>query len=62
MGIYIKSNWLNDLCYHYEKKRQQQELSDEDEFKTLIDSHKAKVNELDDSEYKRGLLKALSEV
>lgn len=60
---YMKiSNWLNDLCYHYEKKRQSQEKCDEDEFKALIDSYRVKINELSDSEYKKGLLKALNEI
>ncbi|MDB2562199.1 hypothetical protein N9X61_01195 [Sulfurimonas sp.] len=60
---YMKiSNWLNDLCYHYEKKRQSQEKFDEDEFKALVESYRVKINELSDSEYKIGLLKALNEV
>jgi len=60
---YMKiSNWLNDLCYHFEQKRKANELSDEEEFKAIIESYREKINELCDSEYKRGLLKALNEV
>ncbi len=60
---YMKiSNWLNDLCYHYERKRIADELSDENEFQSLIEDYRQKINELGESEYKRGLLKALSEV
>ncbi len=60
---YLKiSDWLNDLCYHYEKKRQSEEQSNEDEFKALVDEYRAKINELESSEYKNGLLKAINEV
>ena len=60
---YLKiSEWINDLCFYYEQKRKFQEKFDEDEFKALIDRHRIMVNELENSEYKRGLLKALSEV
>lgn len=60
---YLKiSTWLNDLCYHYEKKRQSQEKFDEDEFKALVESYRERILKLSDSEYKEGLLKALNEV
>jgi len=60
---YLKmSNWLNDLCFYFEQKRKHQELDDEDEFKSLIEDHRAKVNKLVDSDYKRGLLKALNDL
>ena len=60
---YLKiSDWLNDLCYYYEKKRQEQEAFDEDEFKALVAEYRAKINELEPSEYRDGLIKAISEV
>ncbi len=60
---YLKiSDWLGDVCFHFEQKRKKQENLDENEFKALIEEYRAKINELDDSEYKRGLLKALNEV
>lgn len=61
-GYMKTSNWLNDLCYHYEKKRQAQEKFDENEFKDLIESYREKILELSDSAYKQGLLKAINEV
>ena len=60
---YLKiSNWLNDLCFHYEQKRKANELSDENEFQRLIEEYRSKINELDNSEYKNGLLKAINEI
>lgn len=60
---YMKiSDWINDLCYYFEKKRQSQESADEDEFKALIESYREKILKLDDSQYKEGLLKAISEM
>lgn len=60
---YLKiSNWLSDLCFHYEQKRKNQELADEDEFKQLIEEHREKISELAASDYKEGLLKAISEL
>ena len=60
---YLKmSNWLNDLCYYYEKKRQSQELLNEDEFKALIEAHRDKINLLEQSPYKDGLIKAINEL
>lgn len=60
---YMKiSDWLNDLCYYFEQKRIAEELNDENEFKALIESYRAKINELSESEYKQGLLKALNEI
>ena len=60
---YVKiADWLADLCFYYEQRRKQQEKYDEDEFLALIETHREKINELDDSEFKRGLMKALSEV
>lgn len=60
---YIKiADWLADVCFHYEQKRKQQDVFDEDEFKALIEEYRAKVHWLQESEYKNGLLKALSEV
>jgi len=48
---YLKiSNCFNDLCYHYEQKCKANELSDENEFQSLIE------------EYKNGLLKAINEI
>lgn len=60
---YMKiSKWLADLCYYYEHKREQQELADEDEFMALINDYKTKINKLGESDYKKGLLKAIGEV
>jgi len=60
---YMKiSNWLNDLCYHYEQKRIANELSDENEFQNLIEDYRIKINELEESDYKSGLLKAINEI
>jgi len=60
---YLKiADWLGDVCFHFEQKRKNIEKLDEDEFKNLIDSYVEKVDELNDSEYKDGLLKALSDV
>lgn len=60
---YMKiSKWLADLCYYYEQKRQAQEITDEDEFKVVIEEYRTKINELEASDYKSGLLKALNEV
>ncbi len=59
---YLKiADWLGDVCFHFEQKRKNQEKSDEEEFKALIDDYRDKINELDNSEYKKGLLKALRE-
>ena len=46
----------------FEQKRKSQEIVDEDEFLELVESYRTKINKLDDSEDKRGLLKALPEV
>lgn len=60
---YLKiSNWLGDLCYHFEKKRKQQENFDEDEFKSLLNQYREKIMELDESPYREGLIKAIEEV
>lgn len=60
---YLKiSNWLADLCFHYEQKRKIEEVSNEDEFRKLIEEYRDKINELEPSQYKDGLLKAISEV
>ena len=60
---YMKiSNWLNGLCYYYEQKRKADELSDENEFQNLIDDYISKINELEASDYKNGLLKAINEI
>ena len=60
---YMKINdWLADLCFHFEKKRKTQEKHDEDEFKVLLLEYRDKINELTDSDYKNGLLKAMSKV
>lgn len=60
---YLKiSNWINDLCYHYEKKRKSQEIADDIEFKKLIEDYKRKIDALKPCPYKDGLLKAINEV
>jgi len=60
---YLKmSDWLSDLCYYYEKKRQAQELADENEFKALIQAHREKIEALSESIYKEGLMKAIDEL
>lgn len=60
---YIKiSDWVSELCFYYEKKREEQELMYEDEFIHLIEVHMQHIDSLDESEYKRGLMKALEEV
>ena len=60
---YLKiSDWLNDLCYYYEKKRQEQETYDEDEFKASVEEYRTKISELEPREYRDGLLKAINEV
>lgn len=60
---YLKmSDWLNDLCFYYEKQRKYQEKNDAKEFLTLIVEHKKKLLELEGSDYKKGLLKAINEV
>jgi len=60
---YLKiADWLGDVCFHFEQKRKKQELADETEFLALIEKCKRETDELSDSEFKRGLLKALSEV
>ena len=60
---YLKiSDWLNDLCYYYEKKRQEQESADEDEFQGLVAEYRIKINELEPSKYQDGLRKAINEV
>ena len=41
---YLKiADWLGDVCFHFEQRRKNQEKCDEDEFKALIESYKAKV-------------------
>ena len=60
---YLKiSDWLADLCFYYEKKREAHELSDEEEFKQLIQTHKKNISDLKESDYKQGLLKAINEI
>ncbi len=60
---YLKiADWLGDVCFHFEQKRKQQEKFDEDEFKALVNEYRVKIMELDDSPYREGLLKAISEV
>lgn len=60
---YVKmSDWLNELCFYYEKKRQTQEFANANEFKFLVQEHKNKINELKESDYKKGLLKAINEI
>ncbi|MEN8304048.1 MAG: hypothetical protein ABFQ64_08245 [Campylobacterota bacterium] len=60
---YLKiSDWLADLCFHFEQRRKNQELSDENEFKEVVESYKVKIEELEPSKYRDGLLKAIKEV
>ena len=60
---YIKiSDWLADLCFHYNLKRKSQDSENESEFRALIKEHKMKIEKLSESEFKKGLLKALSEI
>jgi len=60
---YLKiADWIGDLCFYFEQKRKNQELTDEDEFREHIEKCKIDTSELPDSDFKKGLLKALSEV
>ena len=60
---YIRiSDWLNELCYFFEKQRETQEILNEEQFKSVVNLYRKKVEKLPPSEYKDGLLKALSEV
>ena len=60
---YLKiSDWLADLCFHFQQRKKCQESSDKDEFKEIVKSYSDKIKELEPSEYRNGLLKAISEV
>ena len=60
---YLKiADWLGDLCFYFEQKRKNQELAYEDEFMEHIEKCRKETSKLPDSEFKKGLLKALSEV
>ena len=60
---YLKiSDWLADLCFHFEERRKNQESSDESEFQDIIKEYREKIEELEPSEYRDGLLKAIGEV
>jgi len=60
---YLKINdWLNDLCFYYIQKHKQIAKEDEKEFSTLIQAHREKIEALSPSEYKEGLLKALTDI
>jgi hypothetical protein len=60
---YLKiSNWVNDLCFYYIQKNKQLAKEDDIEFTKLIQAHREKIEALEPSEYKEGLLKALDDI
>ena len=60
---YLKiSDWINDLCFYYIQKHKQIAKEDDKEFNTLIQAHREKIEALEPSEYKEGLLKALNDI
>lgn len=60
---YLKiSNWANDLCFYYIQKHKHIQTEDEQEFNKLIQEHRDTIEVLPSSEYKEGLLKALSDI
>lgn len=60
---YIKiANWLAELCLHFEKRRAERDSMDEIEFNNIVEEYRVKIEELEDSSYKKGLMKALGEV
>ena len=57
---YLKiSDWLGELCFHFEQKRKNQVILDEEEFRAVVKEHMEKIEELEPSEYKDGLLKVV---
>lgn len=60
---YMKiSDWINDLCWYYMQKRKQLDRDSEIEFKTLVEAQRKKIEDLEPSEYRDGLLKAVDEL
>ncbi len=60
---YMKiSDWINDLCWYYMNKKRQLDKDSDAEFKRLVQSQRAKIDELPPSLYKDGLIKAIEEL
>lgn len=60
---YMKiSDWINDLCWYYMQKRKQLDRDSEIEFKRLVETQRKKIKELEPSQYRDGLLKAVDEL
>lgn len=56
------SDWINDLCWYYMQKRKQLDRDSEVEFKALVEAQRKKIEGLEPSEYRDGLLKAVDEL
>ncbi len=60
---YMKiADWINDVCWHYMQKRKQLDRDSEIEFKSLVQAQRKKIEALEPSEYKDGLIKAVDDV
>lgn len=60
---YMKiSDWVNELCWYYIRKRKQLDKEMDMEFKALIQEQKKKIHALPSSVYRDGLMKAMEEL
>ena len=60
---YMKiADWINDLCWHYMQKRKQLEVDSDIEFKGLVEAQRKKIQALDPSKYRDGLMRAVDDV
>jgi len=59
---YVKiSDWINDLCWYYISKRKSSDKQMREEFKDLLLMQRKKIEGLEPSLYKEGLIKALDD-
>ena len=59
---YMKiSDWINDLCWHYIIKCKQLDKDMDIEFKSLVEAQRKKIQALEPSEYRDGLMKAVND-
>jgi len=59
---YMKiSDWINDLCWYYISERKNSDKEMENEFKELLSIQKKKIDALQPSLYKEGLIKAIND-
>jgi len=60
---YMKiSDWVNDLCWYYMSKRKQLDKDMDKEFREILKAQREKIEALEPSEYRNGLIKAIGDI